>query len=801
MQRLTWMTLYPEWYASERARLAKHYPDFRVDGARLGQGALELYGELVVRVAGGARRFPVALWYPEATPYEKPIVVPLETMPVFKDERVDPSSVPPKLMDHRHQMPGGGLCLFQRETRADPDGDVISGVDALRRASRWFVGTLTGHWPPDSAESELEAHFSHFSDILVSNTFYHESLAEGHGRFSHVRDYRRLIDTPNQLPNECPMVMTALTNEGGDIAQVIDARTDLRLVYPWIQSDAWNPTTIVQPATRDADPLSRVAIGYWWALPAEPRPFSHGAGLLNALRSVAPDGDPWEMLWAKLVTTYSIEEYPVIGFRYPGRSGEPEWLMVTLRFGARREGGGILIDTDATKRGQFEQTEVYGVRSHSVRPTVLRLRNTGVVKTEVSNKSVALIGLGALGSGVAEMLAKAGVGHFRLCDSDRLATGNVARHVGGISEFAASKVRVVASRLLEINPYLTFEEGDVLFQSATRSLTTLTAFMKEADLVVSTTADEGVESLINHLAVLENKPVLYARSLRRGSVGRVFMVRPGKDACKACLTLYAKADERTDGDAADWLAVPEGEDDTLLHECGRPVVPASAVDLTFIAALAAREALSFLEQNSSEANHWTWSREALPEIDARLKQPFSTLIQILPPHGDCPVCYTPDVNQLVLMPGVRDTIAEELETVGGVETGGILIGHIDEQRRAVVERATGPGPSSEQTPMIFRRDVAHVQGELDRARNELRHNGLYLGEWHSHLEPDPTPSPTDIASLTGIAENADYLTRSPVMIIAGTDPVTRRATVLKGWSFRVGGGMWPVDVTDPKDSA
>lgn len=780
--------------------MARLYPQFRTDEGRLRDDVLELYGELVVRPAGGARRFPVALFYSHATPYEKPIVVPLQAMPEFREGRADPTTVKASHLDHRHQMPNGALCLFQRETRADPSGDIVSGVDSLRRAERWFLGTLTGHWPPDSAESELEAHFYRINDILVSEAFYAPTLEGGHGKFFFVRDYRRLIDTQSGSPVECPMIMTALTIESVPVAQAIDARADLSRVYAWIRSETWDTTKIIRAAAPGSGPLDALEQGGWWSLPAEPRPFADGAGLLRELGTVVDDGDPWDTLWSQLTETYITTEWPVIGLRYPGRSGEPEWLMVTVPFGVRRDSGVPLIEADAVKRQRFASTPVSGVKVHSIRPTVLRMRNTGVVDAGVAGKTVALIGLGALGSAIAEMLAKAGVGRFRLCDSDRLATGNVVRHLVGVHEFGAAKVRVVESRLLEINPYLPFAEGDILCGSATQSLDALSAFIAPADLIIATTADEGVESLINHLAVLAGKPVLYARALRRGNVGRVFLVRPGRDACKACLASFAEARRGGGAFPVGWIDVPEGEDDILLHECGRPVIPASAVDLTFVAALAARVSLSALEGAGSEVNHWVWSQEALPDIDPRLAQPMTTVMGTLSPRADCPICSAPEVVDVVFGPGVRAAIVQQVEASIAAETGGILIGHVDERRRAVVMRATGPGPTAEQSASIFRRDVAFVQAELKRAQADLGGQGVYLGEWHSHLERDPMPSQTDIASLVGIAQAPNYLTRSPVMMIAGLDPADHRCATLKAWVFRVAGGMWPVKIRDVEHS-
>ena len=141
---------------------------------------------------------------------------------------------------------------------------------------------------------------------------------------------------------------------------------------------------------------------------------------------------------------------------------------------------------------------------------------------------------------------------------------------------------------------------------------------------------------------------------------------------------------------------------------------------------------------------------------------------------------------------VRETITVLTQQSPDVETGGVLIGFADKQQRAVAVGATGPGPDARRTKDECRRDVEYVQGELDRAAKELGTRGTYIGEWHSHLVPAPVPSPRDIDSLLGISEAPNYLTRCPVMVIAGFDPRSQKVTDIGSWVFPIGGRMYPV---------
>jgi integrative and conjugative element protein (TIGR02256 family) len=768
----------------------------RLDERKLSEGVLLYWGEILIRPPGGTRRQPILLLYPHSFPFESPSITPLKSLPLF-DQLGAASKVEPEYFDRRHQMPNGNLCLFQRETRIDTDLAHIDGLTTLRRAKKWFLGHYTGRWPPDSAESELEPHFLYAGDVLLSQIFYSPSITQ-HGRFWTVPDLNRSID---QLREDCcPRIVTAITSASAssEVEGVLDARQDIAKIYPWIKDAAFNPLNIEHSETEH---------GYWWALDKEPTPFHDGAGFLRVLSAVAPNGDSWALVSQTLRTELSLASAHLFALKYPGRNGEPEWLVLYMprirpatpvlglvqpgsRVGSATMNVVDLGKSDAQKRQEFEASPVFCLRSHGVRPQDLRLRNTGIFTSELQSRTLALLGLGALGSAVAELLAKAGVGKFILCDSDRLAPGNVVRHVGRIQDFGATKTRVVASRILSINPYIQFVGHHA---SVTNSLSCLVKLIEPADLTVVTTADEAVESVINQIAVITKKRVVYGRALRRADVGRVFLVRPGIDACKACLGLYSRAGLNGGPVPSHWIRVDERPEDILLHECGRPVIPASAVDLAFIAALIARTALDFLEGKPVEKNHFLWTRIGSPDIDKRLADPMTTFEGFLGPSPACTVCREPEVNKIHISENAQATMIRLAEQDPTAETGGILIGWVDSNGTATVIKATEPGTNAKRSPRLFVRDTQFAQREIEEAARQFGPKGAYVGEWHSHLEADPSPSPLDLESMVGIARAQNYLTRCPIMVIAGVDPGSRKVTAVRSWSVPLGGSLYQVE--------
>lgn len=70
------------------------------------------------------------------------------------------------------------------------------------------------------------------------------------------------------------------------------------------------------------------------------------------------------------------------------------------------------------------------------------------------NARVAIAGLGGLGSNIAVMLARSGVGQLFLVDFDTVDTTNLNRQAYGISHLGMPKTQAIRQVLADINPYL-----------------------------------------------------------------------------------------------------------------------------------------------------------------------------------------------------------------------------------------------------------------------------------------------------------------------------------------------------------
>lgn len=82
---------------------------------------------------------------------------------------------------------------------------------------------------------------------------------------------------------------------------------------------------------------------------------------------------------------------------------------------------------------------------------------------------------------------------------------------------------------------------------------------------------------------------------------------------------------------------------------------------------------------------------------------------------------------------------------GATEAGGVLIGRfIAESEDIVIDMVTGPMAGDRRQRNRFDRAKRAHQQAIDRAWKESDGTRTYLGEWHTHPEPFPSPSAIDL---------------------------------------------------------
>ncbi|WP_211346962.1 Mov34/MPN/PAD-1 family protein [Saccharothrix australiensis] len=138
------------------------------------------------------------------------------------------------------------------------------------------------------------------------------------------------------------------------------------------------------------------------------------------------------------------------------------------------------------------------------------------------------------------------------------------------------------------------------------------------------------------------------------------------------------------------------------------------------------------------------------------------------------------VRRIVMAPDSARTIRRTVtEADDGAETGGILLGRVEDDGTAHVRQAGTPGPAAIRTPNYFLRDLAHAQHLAEAA---FRTDGsIWIGEWHTHPRADAVPSPRDLLTYSTLL--ADPALAFDVVLAIVIGPLLPAATTrVVGWA-------------------
>jgi molybdopterin-synthase adenylyltransferase len=142
-----------------------------------------------------------------------------------------------------------------------------------------------------------------------------------------------------------------------------------------------------------------------------------------------------------------------------------------------------------------------------------------------------IIGCGALGSTLASMLVRAGVGHMRIVDRDFVEASNLQRQ----SLFEESDAQALLPKAVAAERRLRCINSEVEVQGIIGDLTAANAeeFLEDSAVILDGTDNFETRLLINDYAVKKPVPWVYAAVV--SSHGLTMPIHPGESACLACL--------------------------------------------------------------------------------------------------------------------------------------------------------------------------------------------------------------------------------------------------------------------------
>lgn len=224
----------------------------------------------------------------------------------------------------------------------------------------------------------------------------------------------------------------------------------------------------------------------------------------------------------------------------------------------------------------------------------------------LQGKTGLILGLGALGSHIALLLAEAGIGKLKISDGDKVRPGNSVRHIAGRQLWGFPKLIAVESVIKQHAPWT-----ETKLLDPTWNPTMLVEYMKDVDIVVDAT---GLAAFTEQLSLISEKhriSLVSAALYRGGAVGRI-----RRQGDKSDIQIYKRIYQ-----PKQFPIIHRTSEDIVGIEigCSDPVINASPVAVVAIASLAVRLIIDLL------SNRDEFREECIQVLRELEEPPFNSI--------------------------------------------------------------------------------------------------------------------------------------------------------------------------------
>jgi len=405
------------------------------------------------------------------------------------------------------------------------------------------------------------------------------------------------------------------------------------------------------------------------------------------------------------------------------------------------------------------------------RPEIVVRRDQSTPSAWLQNKTVLLLGAGALGGPIAEHIVRAGANKLDIVDKGIVSPGLLVRQRFARSEIAGPKAKCLASYLnrlslgCEVTPH---------HDNAAIDLPKLID-LESIDLIIDATASRSVADHLERV-IAERSDIAPLASMcvsAKAKHGMLTLKMPRYNGGPVELARRAKLAVFRDNHVGDigssfW---PEKIGDSLMQPepgCSEPTFVGSSSNVNFHAAGLLDLALIRLTQLGTDSA----SCDFLPSpssLGTRVKpETLSHAFRPIQKYKDDRHHYGVRVEEAA-QSSIDSEIRRAARTLGSdVETGGLMFGEIDDSHRTIwIDRVSGPPSDSEASAERF---LCGVEGTAEIAKSieaQSKGSSKFVGIWHTHPISRPNPSIEDLSAMVRLLLEQDRTPRHVVMLIVG----------------------------------
>lgn len=459
--------------------------------------------------------------------------------------------------ESRHQnafLSESSICLWH-----DYDWDIHTSPEVFyNRLKEWFQRSVSNIWKESDLLADLDLHFEHNYILAISG--------EGWETFNfHKFGYFKYLEMKKQYKIQSVYLFEpklGLTRNG-------------QYLPISLKKEACNEPILKEFYNENESHFEDQQNGIWFFLNSEPKPCKTFNELIQQIKKLSGIDKNLIMRKIKEVKDLSSFDFFILSIIYNDIHNQKQFIHFKV------------------KKNDLKFTTFKTCKCDNV-SLDMRINH---LKTKVQDKSIAIFGIGAIGSVVADSLGKHGLNTIKLIDIDEIEPSNVLRHRLGVESIGLNKAYAMQSFIekhsINSTKILAYDDVYCIPQK-------IQEIINDVDLVVDCTANKNFSFLLNHLCIEKQKISVYIISQKKASIGQVRIVRPFKDPCLCCYE--GEGGIVQNYEKYNYPFIPKGDDDEIVLSCGDATYPAVSSDIEMIAIWGVKIILWIL-QNKFDYNH------------------------------------------------------------------------------------------------------------------------------------------------------------------------------------------------------
>lgn len=361
------------------------------------------------------------------------------------------------------------------------------------------------------------------------------------------------------------------------------------------------------------------------------------------------------------------------------------------------------------------------------------------------NKSVLIIGQGAVGSEITDLLYRSGIFQLTLCDNDIFNPHNVCRHIISEGSNFAKKAELMRDHLKEI--YLCVDNVEIITEDIVKY--TKTNSLNHFDLIIDSSASSRVMYALDELDL--RIPIIRVCLSNEGKVGMVYVRREGdaklQEFYYQILRESLNIEEQVSKDIASWLM--SDRDSTLDRIRIGEGCHSITMQMGYNKVVAhCSLAVSIIKNNIFNENNLYLSFSDYDYEGSMYTERFIVpkYINIISNKEDWNVRIPDDLmNQIKIETKMRNKN----------ETGGYVLGLVNEKRRTIHILTTFIPTDSRRSHYSLTLGTKGWKEYYEMCKKQTANQVVYLGDWHSHPYGSVERSKTDEDTFAKIRPEID----------------------------------------------